>query len=373
MTLSVLAALADRRHGRVVEPPWRRAATDEKAPAPEPVPTLPPSPPAPEAVAKPDRDARPAPAASGTSPTRVGLVDTLRHGSDWVQAVAVSPDGRLAVSGGNDGFARAWDLETDRQVGYFRHDGPVFAVAFAPDGRRVASAGGGDHDIVLWEAEESGQEVGRFKGHTGQVNALAFDRRGGLLLSGSHDRTVRLWGADTGAMRWEATHDGAVFAVAFTPDGRTALSAGADRTVRLGKVGKDDNGSEIARLRDRGAAEALAVSPDGRLALACGNHDLLTVWDLSQRTEPRRLEGAPLDWPRCAAFLPDGRHALVGYQGGKLLLWDVDRGLVAHAFDEGPNAGHLGLALLPGASRALTADDDGHVRLWNLPRLGGTP
>jgi WD40 repeat protein len=115
--------------------------------------------------------------------------------------VAVTPDGRYAVSGSSDKTVRVWELETGREVRCFTgHEEWVNCVAVTPDGRYVVSGSGGNWDrdkwidctVRVWELA-TGREVRRFTGHTDWVRSVVVTPDGRYVVSGSSDGTVRLW------------------------------------------------------------------------------------------------------------------------------------------------------------------------------------
>src|SRR5262249_50152470 len=152
-----------------------------------------------------------------------------------------SPDGPLALSAGADHTARLWDLGTGRELSELGgHADIVWAVAFAPDGKHAASAGGmqelpgvghvagRDCAARLWEGS-AGKDVRRRAGHAEAVRALAFSKDGRRILSASKDGALRLWQASDGKeLRRFEGHTGLVRAVAYFPDGRRAVSVGDD-------------------------------------------------------------------------------------------------------------------------------------------------
>jgi len=157
----------------------------------------------------------------------------------YVNAVAVSPDGKYALTGGLDHTARLWDIQTGREIRQFNHDDQVRLVAFSPDGRYALT--GDEHirdaglRVRLWDTQ-TGTDVREFSSPA-PVYASSFSTDGQTLLMGCGDAAVRIWDWRTGqAVRRFVGHTAGVENVTFSPDGRYIATASDDGTARLWDV-----------------------------------------------------------------------------------------------------------------------------------------
>ena len=151
-------------------------------------------------------------------------VATLMGHDGLVTGVAFSSDGKKIFSGSGDATVCLWSTETRKQIwssdtpqtrmqtpkvrefGFERSPGPfdtlafqwVLAVAYSPDGKTLASSGSSDGTIQLWNAD-TGTHFKTLKGHTDTVRSISFSPDGKSLVSGSKDKTLRLWDINTSA------------------------------------------------------------------------------------------------------------------------------------------------------------------------------
>jgi WD40 repeat protein len=247
--------------------------------------------------------------------------------TDDVNAVAFSADGKRAVSAGRDRTVRVWDVETGAAVRVFRgHTEPVLSAALDAGGR-LAVSGGQDGTVRLWDVA-GGTEVRSLAGHEGWVAAVAISPDGERVLSGGHDGTVRVWDRAGKELHRLEGHTREVYAVAFSPDGRRAASGGNDALVRLWDV---ESGQALGRLAGHAnAVIRVAFSADGRQVLSASSQyeavdQTLRVWDAASGREVFRCGGAATDRVGCAAFAPDGKLALTGGSDPTLRRWSLSK------------------------------------------------
>jgi WD40 repeat protein/DNA-directed RNA polymerase subunit RPC12/RpoP len=241
------------------------------------------------------------------------------------------------------------------------HTGKVIGVAVTPDGTRAVS---GSHDKTLrvWDLA-AGKSLASLKGHTNQVYGVAVTPDGTRAVSASADQTLRVWDLATGkSLASLKGHKGDVNGVAVTPDGTWAVSASDDKTLRVWDLA---TGKPLASLEGHlRVVRGVAVTPDGTRAVSASYDKTLRVWDLATGKSLAFLEGHTAQVIG-VAVTPDGTRAVSASLDKTLRVWDLATGKSLASL-EGHTAGVYGVAVAPDGTRAVSTSNDGTLRVWDL-------
>jgi WD40 repeat protein/serine/threonine protein kinase len=275
-------------------------------------------------------------------------------------AVDLDLEAGLAVSGGPDERVRLWDLDDGSCRAVLEgHEGDVTAVSLSPDGQRVVS-GSSDLSVRLWDVE-SGRCLRTLVGHGGPLSAVAFTHAGDFLVSGATDRCLRVWDAAAGVcLRTFEGHAANVRALSVAADDGHVLSGDTDGGVRLWG---------LRGLTPLPAASPMIAGIERTEELAAAASEL----DMAVAVAERCMEGG--EWPAATEAVRQAR-AIAGHaQDPQLLrLWQRigEHGTRVELAGFWPRAvltDHtevvFSVALSRDGRRLVSGSADGTLRLWD--------
>lgn len=237
--------------------------------------------------------------------------------------------------------------------------GPIYSMAWSPNGRVLASAGYGQ--VKLWDAVTR-QELATLTGHSSYVWGVAWSPDGSTLASASQDGTVRLWDAAS-LENTTVLETGWAFSVSWSPDGKYLV------------VG---TGSGISQIWDKkthklvrelvGSTQIISIawSPEGR-TIAVGEWDgKIIFWDSDTGEQLKSLIATTLRSDvNGLVWSPDGSMLASAHQDGRVRLWDSETGEILVAL-EGHRGWVRGLAWSPDGSLLASTGEDAEIRVWKV-------
>ncbi|MEN8179136.1 MAG: NB-ARC domain-containing protein [Pseudomonadota bacterium] len=328
----------------------------------------------------------------------------LEGHSGFIRSIVTSPITGQVISGSTDRTIRNWNIESSSSnlPAHSGHKEAVALLSISADGERVVS-GTRTGELLLWDSQYHKQDVtthqhncnptpqvmGRLSGHTHWVQSLRMTGDGKWVITGSRDRTLRVWGVEQQVSQHQLKgHLSEVYYLDVTADGRRVLSVSRDRTLRVWDVqagrclrvlvyGRNKRALSSLRVNNAMLAEMnlgpqvdiarklitryakAAISPDGGRVLieSQGN---LCVWDLHDGSTWDQELG-DLDVV-AFAFQADSKSVVLGTLFGQLLVWDFEQ---EPKLFEGHRNRILDLAVTPDGKTIISAARDDTIRIWD--------
>ncbi|RVE65357.1 hypothetical protein OJAV_G00135030 [Oryzias javanicus] len=285
------------------------------------------------------------------------------------------------------------------------HDGEVNAVRFSP-GSRLLATGGMDRRVKLWEVISGRCEAkGSLTGSNAGITSIEFDSAGSYLLAASNDFASRIWTVEDFRLRHTLTgHSGKVLSARFLLDNARIVSGSYDRTLKLwdlrskvcmktvfagsscndivcteqcvmsGHFDKkvrfwDIRAESIVREMELlGRVTSLDLNHDRHELLTCSRDDLLKIIDLRSNAVRQTLSAQGFkcgaDWTR-VTFSPDGSYVVGGSADGALYIWNVLTGKVDRVLDRNHNSAINSVSWSPSGTYVVSVEKGSRAILWS--------
>nr|XP_056705922.1 autophagy-related protein 16-1 isoform X4 [Euleptes europaea] len=337
-------------------------------------------------------------AAEDTSPVRAVSRTARRRSHSSISVPQDNVDKHLGVS-------KDVRVPTTAVCVFDAHDGEVNAVQFSP-GSRLLATGGLDRRVKLWEVFGDKCEFkGSLSGSNAGITSIEFDSAGSYLLASSNDFASRIWTVDDNRLRHTLTgHSGKVLSAKFLLDNARIVSGSHDRTLKLwdlrSKVciktifaGSSCNDlvcteqcvmsghfdkkirfwdirteSTVLEMELLGRITALDLNPERTELLSCSRDDLLKIIDLRVNSVKQTFSAQGFkcgsDWTR-VVFSPDGNYVVAGSADGSLYIWNVLTGKVDKVLSKHHSNSINAVAWSPSGAHVVSVDKGNKAVLWS--------
>jgi WD40 repeat protein len=238
------------------------------------------------------------------------------------------------------------------------HEDRVSSIVFSADGRTLVS-GSIDKTVRVWDVV-TGRELRRLSGHQTGVNSVAISADGKRVASGTFHGTVRVWDLDSGVILRTLGNPSQVLCVAMSSDTGTLVAGCED-----GSIGIWDQEAERPRLTSpNGEVWSVALSADGRILTSASEDGSVHVWDVGTGNAIRTLvTGSNPVWS--VAMSGDGRRVVAGFKDGSVRVWELESGTEVQVLE---NLGDevMAVALSANGSSVLSGSGGGMIKRWDL-------
>lgn len=252
---------------------------------------------------------------------------------------------------------RVWNLSGDTEVRAFPIDQEIADLAMSSDGKHAVT-GLLDGRVLLWDLE-SGQVIRRLRGQGKSVSCVAFSPDGDRIVSGSGDGHVVVWDWNLGCQIARfAVSKQSITSVAFSGDDHFVLAGSSSGSTLVWDLAK----TKPLHLGPSSRLSVLAMTHDGKFACLVDFDGTLTLWNLALALP---IQSISLEGPfQAVTFSADGRQLLIGHQHD-FVLWDRESACVIHKLS-GHRARAHAAAFAPDGRTAMTTSDDGVIAYWDL-------
>lgn len=299
-----------------------------------------------------------------------------------VYAVAFSPDGRFLASGGVNKEIKIWNLETRSEIKSYSTSHEIINLAFSPNGRFLVS-GTLDGNVALWDTSDTSSSPLRIisnhsvAGTSVSRTSVAFSPDGQILATSGDDQEIRLWDLQTNSLVYEIDENQAVYTLAFSSNGNILASAGSRSTINLWNWNNEDKIKSFGPYI--GSVDSVAFHPKNSEIITFSVQALNTR---EQRTEPSNYNIYFLNFEEeqietvlnehendvlALSFNSDGSLLASASRDKTIKLWDTEQECLIRSFEN--HSGAVRSIVFKSNSNVFaTAGADSTIRIWSSLR-----
>ncbi|QUW02760.1 AAA-like domain-containing protein [Chloracidobacterium validum] len=281
-----------------------------------------------------------------------------------VKNCVFSPDGRqIGISYYSDSPLKnsfqVLEIDSGRIQNFEGHLDTVWSISFSPDGKKIIT-GSADKTARIWDAE-TGRELRRLEGHSDVIHSVDITLDGRKVVTGSYDKTARIWDLESGnELRKLEGHLGPIFYAFFSSDGQSVVTAAGDNIARIWDT---ESGKERTRITGHSVPLELALFASDQRVVSLDSDFTLRIWNTDPHTEQREIKGHS-DNVTSVAFSPDGKKIVTASHDKTARIWDTETGEELKRL-EGHSASVLSVCFSPDGRQIATGSQDKTARIWD--------
>ncbi|WP_372370001.1 protein kinase [Candidatus Uabimicrobium sp. HlEnr_7] len=307
----------------------------------------------------------------GTPPTTKG--NPISDRSNWrytrslsghdkgVQCVAISPDDRFAIAGGDTSQIFVWDIATGKNKKIFDTDSErITDLRISHDGHFAISIGDGNI-VDVWDLIAN-QRVCQLEGHVSHITCLELTKTG-YIATGSVDKTIRIW--DLGGLVCHKVlkgHKDKVLCLAVTPCGQKILSGGEDHSVGIWNIETGECFGILSGHSD--GVNCIAVSTNGKYAVSASWDQTLRIWDIESGKCLQVLSGHS-GIINAVTISSDSSKIISAGEDKNIFIWDAASGLCIKVL-EGHTVSVTCLKIAPQTQTIVSGSWDYTIKMWDM-------
>ena len=285
-----------------------------------------------------------------------------------VWSLAITPNGQMIISGGQDATIRLWDFSSGKEVHKFiGHEGPVYNMAIMQDGKYLVSIADKDLAVKIWDLE-SKELISSLAPNSAHVTAVAVSPDQRYIVTGGADGFTRVWDIDRGILLRTSEYEHGIYSMAISPDGRHLL-CGSKRTPGERYPGvvwvcDFELGVNLKTLSGhKGHVTAITMTADSKYILSGDQHGNVYLWDLETGTLLKTMAGhnAPILTIHVSY---DGQHVITGSPDGSVRVWVLRGGVLLANLTHTENVHSL--IVTPDCRHVITGSMEGSVEVWDF-------
>lgn len=289
-------------------------------------------------------------------------IHTIAGHSNWVCAIAISPDGQMLASGSSDNTVKLWNLPTAQEICTFKgHLERVDAVSFSLDGKTLASSSS-DNSVKLWNLRNQ-TEICTITGNISRVFPIIISPDRKTIDGKNKDQTIKLWDLTMGQeIRPGNGNVNRGFPPVLSPDGETIAGSGEDNAIALWNL---HTGQEIRTLVGHSRwVNAVAFCKDGKMLATASVDETIKLWDWKTGEEICTLLGHS-HWVNSITFSPDGKMLASGSMDRTIKLWNLKTGQEIRTMT-GHAGGVISVTISPDGQTLVSGSTDGIIKIWRI-------